>query len=106
MVACEAEGWLGSPPGLTSLVLSRITALLQSGGRLLDALLGIQGGFGRELRQPGLAIEEPLRLALDRSMLTSSSCCGERTDRSRVRLSVRSCAACCASWKTSRQIAW
>src|SRR3954471_22186690 len=40
-------------------------ALLQSGGRVLNALLGIQSGFSRELRQPGLAVEEPLPLALE-----------------------------------------
>jgi|GEM_PF-6107326 len=61
----SAEAALGGAPGRPSFVLGRVpavVALLQGRGRFLDALLGIQSSFGRELSQPGLAIEESLRL--------------------------------------------
>src|SRR5829696_1411775 len=40
-------------------------AHLHVGGRLLNPLLGIASSIGQKLGHPGLAIEEPLRLALD-----------------------------------------
>ena len=55
--------------------------------------LASRARFGRQLRQPSLAIEEPPHLALEQIDVDLEQLLGERTDMSRVMLSVRSCVA-------------
>src|SRR4051812_15972484 len=70
-LVCEAQSCskrLGSAPGRPSFVLGRVpsvVALLHGGGRVFNALPGIQSGFGRELSQSSLAVQHPLHLALE-----------------------------------------